>query len=263
MNYTEYFLKCRKVYDQTSESTLENFYDNPVIEVPVDDFHSSYKEAVFDVSDKVKIDLDREIQEGVMINHNNPWKFDNELTTICNQLVPFLEEYRFGCHLYVDKVYIYRTCKCDRSSSYLWHYDNNPKEVVKNIIYLNDVSDDNSPFEYLVNDKGLGIIVPPTRFGSAPGEGTAAPNNSRVTQSQIDALFSQGYNSERVCGPIGTTYSFSNDAVHRANPVVIGYRDVINIRVKPTLNKLSNYIDKKYTTSFETNGAVNPNPEVK
>ena len=50
---------------------------------------------------------------------------------------------------------------------------------------------------------------------------------------------------------------------YRANPVVKGYRDVINIRVKPTLNKVNSYLDKKHTTSFETSGSVNPNPEVR
>ena len=55
--------------------------------------------------------------------------------------VPFLEEKRFGCNLYVDKIYIYRTLRLKkRESSYLWHYDNNPSEIVKNIIYLNEVT---------------------------------------------------------------------------------------------------------------------------
>ena len=38
-----------------------------------------------------------------------------------------------------------------------------------------------------------------------------------------------------------------------------GYRDVVNIRVKPTINKI-NYIDGNYTSSFEKSGVVSPNP---
>jgi hypothetical protein len=54
--------------------------------------------------------------------------------------------------------------------------------------------------------------------------------------------------------------SFLNNVIHRANPVIEGYRDVINIRVKPTLVKPPRYIDKEWTTSFETSGTVDKDP---
>ena len=262
MNYTEYFIKCRQ-NSNIKDTNLDTFYLDPVTRIPTENFGDSYKDAVRSISNQVKVDLDNEPQEGIMINHNDPWKFKEQMTTICNHIVPFLEQNKFGCHLYVDKVYIYRTCKCDRSSSYLWHYDNNPKEVVKNIIYLTDVDENNSPFEYLTTPDGNGVIAQPTRFGPGPGEWTPAPNNSRIDEATMRELQSKGFSSKRVIGSTGTAYAFSNDAIHRANPVVSGYRDVINIRVKPTINSVDKYIDQQHTTSFEVSGAVNPDPEVK
>ena len=259
MNYTEHFIKCR---GDTSNPSLDSFYKKPVSRIPVENFGENYINAVKVIASQVKVDLDSEVQEGIMINHNNLWKFEYEMSTICNSHVPYLEKNKYGCPLYVDKIYIYRTCQCERSSSYLWHYDNNPKEMVKNIIYLNDVDNNNSPFEYLVTPDGEGILAEPTRFGPGPGEWMPAPNNSRIPESTIEQAYKQGYSSKKVTGEMGTTYAFSNDAIHRANPVVSGYRDVINIRVKPTMKKVENYMSKKHTTSFETSGAANPNPEV-
>jgi len=263
MNYPEYFKKCRSNFHDESKPSLEDFYNNPVHIIPRDRFNISYMSAVYKLSQCVKKDLDKEEQAGIMINHPNFWKFEEQVKTICDYLVPHLEKHVFGCNLYVDKVYIYRTCECERSSSYLWHYDNNPQEVVKTIIYLNDVNLDNSPFEYLVNEKGQGVLAKSTRIGPGPNEWISPPNQSRITDKEMINMLAMDYKNKLLLGKMGTTCAFSNDAIHRANPVIKGYRDVINIRVKPTLNKVNSYLDKKHTTSFETSGSVNPNPEAR
>ena len=159
----------------------------------------------------------------------------------------------------MDKIYIYRTKKLDKlESSYLWHYDNNPAEIVKNIIYLNDVTLLNSPFEYLVSPKGKPLLISPSRRGTKMW--LPPPNNSRLTK-EVEKWIQKGCRPVKVEGKMGLTYSFSNDSVHRVNPIIEGYRDVINIRVKPTLFKAPRYFDKKWTTGFEKSGVVNQNPE--
>ena len=170
-----------------------------------------------------------------------------------------MEENRYGCHLYVDKIYIYRTLKLEsRVSSYEWHYDNNPDEIVKTLIYLNDVNEKNSPYEFLkntVSDQGI--------LGQCTRKGTEcwypAPNNSRVGHL-IEGLEKQGCVPQKVVGPMGTAVSFINNSVHRANPIIEGYRDVINIRVKPTMQPAPEYTNPMYTTSYEHSGVVNQNP---
>ena len=137
--------------------------------------------------------------------------------------------------------------------------DNNPNEVVKNIIYLTDVTDENSPFEFIVDSEGRGILFEATRRGTDTWGPVA--NNSRLVE-EAKYLFDNGYTTKKVFGPTGTTYSFNNDAAHRVNPIIEGYRDVINIRVKPTLEPAPQYISKEYTTSYEYSGVVNQNPEL-
>ena len=156
MNYKQYFLKCRESYAQSSKPTLAQFYDNPVILIPDKILTDEYHKTVAEVAKEIKKEFDLAPTRGTMKECGDLWKYHEYLSSLANFIVPFLEEERYGCNLYVDKVYIYRTLKVEkRVSSYLWHYDNNPLEIVKNIIYLNDVTDKNSPFEFMSDKTAL------------------------------------------------------------------------------------------------------------
>jgi len=263
MNYDEYYLKCREAYAHpTSDHVIANtMILDPVVRVPIESFDDSYMDGVETMAEGVKYDFDQMAADPVMTKHPDIWQYENALTLICDNLVPYLEDRRFGCHLYVDKVYIYRTAKLKQpKSSYLWHYDNNPAQIVKNIIYLTEVTDLNSPFEYMTDPNGCGLIVQPSRQGTKKWD--AAPNGSRITEQQMRELLQAGCTPKKVYGQIGETYSFNNDAIHRVNPIIEGHRDVVNIRVKPTLEPPPAYLSRKFTSGFEVPGSVNRNPEV-
>lgn len=261
MNYYEYFLKCRNEYQQEQIPSLDEFYTNPVVEIPIKTFSDAYAQNIDILAKSIKKDFDSRNIDDIMLKHDDIWKYEQELEAIADILVPYLEKNRYGCHLYVDKVYIYRTVKFEkRQSSYLWHYDNNPAEIVKNIIYLNDVNEKNSPFEYMADSNKKGLIIHPTRTG--PDNWQPAPNNSRITEKQLRSLNKKGFFGEKVLGKKGLTYSFCNDIIHRANPIVSGYRDVLNIRVNPAFEKPPHYINRRWTTGFETSGVVEKDPEI-
>ena len=261
MNYREYFESCRENWRQENRSKLppklENFYNDPARHIPVSLFGLNYAKAVNSISEKVFDYFSNNKSQGIMLEYPNIWKdAASDLNILSGYIVPYLEETMYGCYLYVDKIYIYRTTKCERDSSYLWHYDNNPNEIVKNIIYLNDVNENNSPFEYLCKADGKGYMFNSYRQG--PEKWSKAPNGSRVTK-EVNELQSSGHRPQKITGQKGTTFAFNNNTCHRANPVIEGYRDVVNIRVKPTLKKIE-YINPKYTSSFEKSGVVSPTP---
>ena len=263
MDYDKYLKLCRDKYKQEmgleTLPSLDVFYDDPVVRVPIESFSNLYMESIVAVKDRIKEYFDNN-PDTSMAKYPRIFDFENELKNISNDLVGWLEQNRYGCHLYVDKIYIYRTYPMkERIESYIWHYDNNPEEIVKNIIYLTDVTEKNSPFEYIIDGEGRGVLFEATRKGTDTWGPVA--NNSRLVE-EVKYLFDNGYSSKKVVGSIGTTYSFNNDAGHRVNPIIEGYRDVINIRVKPTLQKAPEYIGKNYTTSFEVSGVVNQNPEL-
>tara|TARA_Y100000593_G_C4247702_1_gene305560 strand:- start:61 stop:873 length:813 start_codon:yes stop_codon:yes gene_type:complete len=262
MNYDEYYDICKRSYTKNvNDKLVKEFYQKPVKVYEPEFFGSEYNQTVEQLANKIKDDFDNNNDcddDKIMVKHTNIWKFHNEILKLSNILVPFLEENRYGCHLYVDKIYIYRTLQLEnRISSYEWHYDNNPDEIVKTLIYLNDVNMDNSPYEYFKSPSNEGILGQCTRRGTECWY--PAPNNSRVGHL-IEGLEKQGYSSERVIGKRGTAISFINNSIHRANPVINGYRDVINIRVKPTIQKAPEYANPMFTTSYEHSGVVNQNP---
>lgn len=265
MNYDEYYQKCLKEYGKYSNKLETPLYKETVKVFQPSKFSEEYRQACTTLSEKVGKDFDNLIDsksDNIMIIHNNIWKFYNQLLTLSREIVPMLQEDTYGCYLYVDKVYIYRTLKSkDRKSSYLWHHDNNPNEIVKNLIYLSDVNLDNSPFEYLKNKEGFGDLGYCTRRG--PKMWQPAPNNSRHNLDEINHKVNNlGFKDVKVLGPAGTMISFNNNVIHRANPTISGIRDVVNIRVKPTTKETKEYISPKWTTSYESSGAVNPNPEI-
>ena len=266
MDYKEYFLKARANYPFESP-TEESFYNNPVRLLQVQDiFSAGYLKNCNNISLQVKRDFDKleddpKNSENGLIVHPNIFKFKEELEAICGELVPYLEKTHYGCYLFVDKVYIYRTVEIeDRTSSYIWHYDNNPDEIVKNIIYLSEVNESNSPFEYLQNTDGNGVIFHGTRKG--PSSWGSAPNGSRVNKEVKKLIQEQNYSSCKVAGSIGTTTTFCSNSAHRANPRIDNslVRDVLNIRVKPTMEKEAKYVDEAWTTSYEYTGVVTIDP---
>ena len=89
-----------------------------------------------------------------------------------------------------------------------------------------------------------------------------AINDSRVDKFVKENLKKGTHFSRKVTGKFASGCSFNNNAIHRANPVIKGYRDAINIRVKPTLKKTPIYISPNWTTSFESHGSVPRDPEI-
>lgn len=261
MNYKEYFILCREKWRQDNSGLispkLEDFYNDPTRPVPINTFAADYQLAVDSAAQRVFDYFSNSKEQGIMLQYPDIWSIREQLETMSSFIVPHLEKTMYGCYLYVDKIYIYRTTKCERDSSYIWHYDNNPNEIVKNIIYLNNVSAKNSPFEYLTKPDGKGYMFNAHRIG--PDKWNQAPNGSRVNK-EVKSLQATGHEPKTIIGPKGTTFTFNNNACHRANPIIEGYRDVINIRVKPTINKIE-LLDPRYTSSFEKQGVVDSNPE--
>ncbi len=260
MDYKQYLIKCRENFKE-SDTSLNDFYEKPFIQVPVGEFTNNYFENINYLSSELKTFFDTYESDELLLNYPSFLDFDIELNQIADELCDWLSINVYGCYLYVDKVYIYRTIKMKkRESSYRWHYDNNPQEIRKNIIYLTDVNELNSPFEYLSKPNGEGLLMESTRTG--PDNWEPAPNGSRIDKEVKKLIKKEGHYPKQFIAKKASIGSFINDIAHRANPVLEGYRDVINIRVKPALEKPPKYIDKKWTGDTSSSGVVNPDPTV-
>lgn len=155
-----------------------------------------------------------------------------------------LEREVYRCHLLVDKVYVYRSPICGNvpKASWLWHFDNHPREMLKVMVYLTDVHDGTAPFEYL---REAATGRPQLGSPLAPLAG-----DSRVPLAQVERHLANGFVNASVTGEAGTVLLFDDNVVHRGTMATSGHRDVIVFQVRPSLVTAVPRIDPRWSASF-------------
>jgi len=183
-----------------------------------------------------------------------------ELEIIASSILPSLEKNVFNSYIHLSAIHAYRNIQTPAKpvSSWLWHYDNNPKEAVKVLIYLTDVGEKNAPFELLQNDAGEHIKMETSRTGYNHW-GPAYVPQSRIPPDMMEKFRKLGYKEHKITGPAGTILFFDNNIVHRANIPEEGYRDVVILNIRPTMDKIRPYISKDTTGSWGFKSPI-PNP---
>ena len=129
-----------------------------------------------------------------------------------------------------------------------WHIDNHPKEVIKIMVYLDDVEEQNGAFQVL-SKNGLGYKAPTTRIDHIVWVPARPPkwDPSRFSDEQIENLNTAGYQPKKLTGPAGTAIIFDNNIIHRATFCAEKTRDVLTFMVKPAIKRIRPYISRKYT----------------
>lgn len=254
LTYEDYYEICKKSYknDLKIGKNLYDFtYETPDITL----FGEEYLHLVEDIScflDEKYLDeaniYDVPGQNSSLqplCRYKNPWEIPG-IEKLANILIPYVEKSIFNCNLYTMATYVYKTKPgiYDPKSvgSLLWHIDNHPKEVVKVMVYLNDVDSATGPFEIL-DKQGSGYKFPTTRVSCNEW----SSSQSRFSNSQVDSFHSQGYSSKKLTGARGTVIIFDNNIVHRATFCDERERSVITFMVKPIDRKVRPYISEKYT----------------
>lgn len=166
------------------------------------------------------------------------------LRELSDPLLDQLETRVYGTYLVVDKVYIYRSPISQQApkASWIWHFDNHPREMLKVMVYLTDVREGAAAFEYVYD----GTSGRP-RYGKplAPLHG-----NSRVPTQEVEALLADGWRHEVVTGPKGTVLVFDDNVVHRGTLAKTAHRDVVVFQIRPAAFKAVPHLDRRWTGSF-------------
>jgi hypothetical protein len=180
--------------------------------------------------------------ETISIKLRNPFAIEG-LRDLCEPLLDELERRVYGSHLIVDKVYIYRSPVSRQvpKASWLWHFDNHPREMLKVMVYLSDVTEGTAPFEYLRDAGGRPQLGTPL----APLHG-----DSRIAASQIERELQKGWQRHAVTGPCGTVLVFDDNVVHRGTLAQTAHRDVVVFQVRPVTFKAEPRFDTRWTGTF-------------
>ena len=265
--YKEYYKLSQKNYSNENgvvENKL-NLYDltmsviypdqpNDLIELP--DNYSDLITAISKAVDQKILDknehyLDRSqgTRPKVAIQVKNIWDIQ-ELKELADSILPSLEKNVFGSYIHLSAVHAYRNIQTtsSRYSSWLWHYDNNPKEAVKILIYLTDVGEANGPFELIEKDNHH-VKIETSRTGYNHWAPPLIPH-SRIPKDMMDAFKQKGYKEKKILGPAGTMLFFDNNIIHRANIPTVGYRDVVILNIRPCSKKIRPFLSKETTGSW-------------
>lgn len=182
-------------------------------------------------------------REVIAIQLLDPLSLDG-LRELCEPLMDEIERRFYGSFVLVDKVYVYRSPVSDQVpiASWLWHYDNHPREVNKVMVYLTDVTEGTAPFE-IVREPGSGR--PPYGAPLAPLHW-----KSRVPDAEIERYLANGLERHAVTGPSGTVLVFDDNVVHRATVARTSHRDVLVFQVRPVTFRAEPRIHPQWTGSF-------------
>jgi hypothetical protein len=195
-----------------------------------------------------------EVQDGrvMTIQLQDPLSLDG-LHDLCDPLMDAIERALYQSFTIVDKVYVYRSPVSYRtpSASWIWHYDNHPREVVKVMVYLTDVDEASAPFEYI---RGRDTARPLYGAPLAPTHGS-----SRIPSDQIERHLADGFEKHAVVGPRGTVIAFDDNIVHRGTLAQAAHRDVVVFQVRPATFRAVPRINPRWTGSFNDRD-INANP---
>jgi hypothetical protein len=140
----------------------------------------------------------------------------------------------YGSYFQPYWILIQRTTpgKTTAASSFGWHIDDNPKELIKLFVYLNDVSESNGAFRAFSWKHSRRILLKGFRSN---GE-TTRVNAQPLADSYLD----KNPKSLKVLeGPKGTVLAFDNNLVHKGTAPRAGFRHAIQIPIYPSKNPLT------------------------
>lgn len=263
VSYKEYYYLCKKNYKKTDRVSKKKIYNftvdfSPSISVPINLIDNLYQKTLVELESPRCIETDFSLGLG-----QNLYNLENEIESISSIIIPYLEKEIYGCYLNLTRAYIYKNIKTEKSenSSWKWHWDNHPDEMLKVIIYLTDTFKSDGPFQILKHkQKNIGYRMPTNRFG--PGKwgdkNIGSYPGCRVSEKQIDDFKQKNYEPFKIVGEKGKIIIFNENIIHKANIPKNNERVILTLQVKPILIKRDKYFSRQYTGTFgnELGGAI-------
>ena len=269
MDYTDYYIQCQRMFpgDKPKLNLKDlgvriisptNNDNEGVLKLPPD-----YLKLVDSLAAKINYKFQDEkncyLQKGVSpeddlaLRLKDPFQL-SEIHDLANLILPQIETSIFGSYVHVMLAVIKRhnvVENAKKESSWIWHYDNHPNEVIKIMIYLNDVDENTAPLEYLVDAEDNFVKIQPSRTGPENWFGKPKWPDSRVPDSLLKEYLEKGCKTKKITGPKGTIVIFSQNVLHRANIATSNPRDTLLYQLKPSETKLRPYVNPKWTGSFQ------------
>lgn len=117
--------------------------------------------------------------------------------------------------------------KTTAASSFGWHIDDNPLELMKIFVYLNDVSESNGAFRAFAWKHSRRILLKGFRSNGEETRIKAQPLADKYLKRHPKSL-------KVLEGVMGTVLAFDNNLVHKGTAPRVGFRHAIQIPIYPS-----------------------------
>lgn len=159
--------------------------------------------------------------------------FSVSVYKILEEISPVIESY-YSCYFkpYFINIERNRPGAVLLDTSFGWHIDDNPKEIMKIFVYLNDVFESNGAFRAINYQHSYKLLS----SGFISNESQARLSH----QLMVNEYLKNFPNALTVFeGKAGTTLMFDNNLVHKGTAPIVGERIVLQIEVYPSPKKFS------------------------
>jgi hypothetical protein len=234
--YSEYYQLAKEAYGE-SEVDLDGFRLKLLTPEDMDDGYLESVEKLRQYVDNAYKD-DKNIffpkgkdRNDFILRLKNPWI--KEVNDVANYVIPKIEKEVLGCHAHVMGCYTYRSQHSEKEkyASWLWHWDNHPKEVIKVMVYLDNVGPKDGPFKVLYSSLANNYILAET---SREDYKKWRKAHTRVTEEEIINLKNnRGGCVMGVVGEQGYCVAFDNNILHKGDVCYPDHiRDVVVFMMK-------------------------------
>jgi len=258
--YKEHYSLCRSTYgiDLPKDRKYDSLYDltvDPSILKGLD------KELISKIHEKFcyKIDNNIDCSKETHATRVNNWHDIEEIKTLTDSFMPIVEQQIFSCNVAIEFLLPYRNTPSkipmksewdteNLESSWKWHYDDTPNELLKVFLYLNEVTENSGCLKYLTDKEGKTPVIESLRTAPDYHSGPQTYAGSRIPPEVIKHnIEEKGWKINNVVGPAGTCVIHSPNIYHRASCPTPNStpRDVLFFLLRPKLSRQKSYINKQ------------------
>ena len=163
----------------------------------------------------------------------NCGQFSKEIFSILTQASPIIESY-YQSYFQPYWILIEENFPgiVSADTSFGWHFDDNPKELMKIFLYFNDVTETNGAFRAFALNHSKKIL--------REGFISYSEEERLKNQSLVNDYHKKNPNGLVVLeGKAGALLMFDNNLVHKGTPPIEGYRQLAQIEIYPSLKKIT------------------------
>tara|TARA_Y100000034_G_scaffold136998_1_gene218168 strand:+ start:1142 stop:1945 length:804 start_codon:yes stop_codon:yes gene_type:complete len=248
--YAEHYQRCREV------SGIKSIKYNSVYDLSLDTEFMPTNKPYIELIHRIHRHVSQKINQESNCHYDTHairlkrYKDITDIDMLLNMICPQIERKVFGCYVSVDFVHIYRSRVTNKNAdtSWLWHYDDCPKEFIKLMIYLNDVGEHNGCFRTLKDAEGKTPVIESFRVTPYEKIRKQIYKGSRIPQEAIDKYLNEGCEILDIVGSAGTYALITPNIPHCATipeKKCKTPRDVMLLFIRPQMSRVNHYFNKR------------------